>query len=75
VPPETLREDPGGLDRGCLVEIVDDHERTQRKPPRPPRALRVVLRVTHDLDDGKDRLPDRRVTDREVAALDGGPPG
>jgi hypothetical protein len=31
---------------------------------------RIVLRMTRDLDDREERLPDRRVADGEIAELD-----
>src|ERR671923_2205432 len=73
VAPETLREDAGRLDRRRVVEGGDDRERPDRKPPRPPPAGWVVLGIAHDLDHAVERLPYRRVEDREVAALDGRP--
>jgi hypothetical protein len=72
---EALREDAGGFYRRGVVQILDPLERAQRKPPRPSRAPRVMLWVTDDLDNGEDRLPDRCITDREVAALDRRPSG
>jgi hypothetical protein len=74
VTPEALREDAGRFDGRCLVKIVDPQKRVKRKSPGPARARRIMLRVTDDLDNREDRLPDSRVTDREIAALDRRPP-
>ena len=71
--PEALREDAGLLYRGRPLEVGDNDERTDREPPGPPRAARVVLWLARDLDDAEDRLPDRGVEDRELAGLERGP--
>jgi hypothetical protein len=64
-----LREDPRLLDGRRVLEVGDGCERPKRKPPAPAIARRVLLRVADDLGDGEDRLPDRGVEDRELAAL------
>jgi hypothetical protein len=70
VPPETLREDAGGLDRRSVVEISHDDKRSDREPPRPSIALWVVLGPARDLDYREDRLPDRGVQNPEFAWFD-----
>src|SRR4051812_20354220 len=71
VPPDALREDARLLDRRRVVQVVDNDQRTDGKPPGPPRALRVVLRLADDFHHAEDRLPDGCVEDRRVAALHG----
>ncbi len=73
VAPEALREDAGGLDRRREVEVGDDRERANREAPAPTASRGVVLRVTGDLDDPEDRLPDGGVEDRELTRLHGRP--
>jgi hypothetical protein len=75
VPPEALREDPGRLDRRRVVEVADDGERPDRKPPGPALTRRIVLGHTGDLDHTEDGLPDRGVEDGELARLDRRAPG
>ena len=70
MPPQALWEDTGGLDRRRSAEIADGDERPDREPPRPPLALRIMLRKARNLDDRKYRLPHRRVEDRELSDLD-----
>src|SRR2546421_6825299 len=69
MPPEALREDPRGLDRGRVVQVGDDGYRPDRERPRPTPALRIVLRVAGYVDHAEYRLPDGRVEDRLVATL------
>jgi hypothetical protein len=69
VAPEALREDAGRLDRRRVVEVGDRRDGTDREAPCPTLARRIVLWVPDDVGDGEDRLPDGRVEDRAVAAL------
>jgi len=70
VPPQTLRKDPGRLDRRRVVQVLDDRERPDWEAPRPAAARRVVLRLTRDFDDAEDRLPDGGIENRVFARLD-----
>ena len=67
---QALREDPGLLDGGSPVEVGNGDDRPDRKAPRPPFPLRVVLGRAGDLDDPEDRLPDGRVEHGQLARLD-----
>jgi hypothetical protein len=73
VPPEALGEDACRLDGRREVEIVEPRKWTNRDPPRPAVFLRIVLWIAADLDHGKEHLPHRRVTDGDIAVLDGRP--
>jgi hypothetical protein len=75
VPAEARREHPGRLNGRRQVEIVDPGQRSKRDPPGPARSSRVLLGVAHDVDDRKDHLPDGRVADCEIPALDRRPSG
>jgi hypothetical protein len=72
--PEAAREDAGGLDRWSVCEVTQSDERPDGDAPTPTVAAWVVLRISHDLHDGEDRLPSGRVTDGHVAPLDPGSP-
>jgi hypothetical protein len=67
--PEALREDTDLLDCGRVVEIPHRRERPDPEPPRPTRQRGIVLRLTDDLDDREDGLPDGRVQDRPIPRL------
>jgi hypothetical protein len=67
---EAAREDPRCLDRRRLAEIRRDHERPDRDAPTPTVAGRIVFGIADQLDDGEDRLPARRVADREISLLE-----
>ena len=69
---EAARKDTGGLHRGCVAEPLHRNEGSDRDPPAPALPAWVVLRVAHDLDDGEDVLPARRVADRQIASLQAG---
>ena len=69
MPPDALREHAGRFHRRRVAEITHRNERPDRESPRPPSALRVVLRKPDNLDDGKHRLPNRRVENRELPDL------
>lgn len=69
MPPEAAREDAGGLDGRRLGDPRQGSEHTQREPPAPAVAARIVLGIADDLDDGEDVLPARRVADGEISFL------
>ena len=71
--PEALRKDPGGLDRGRFTEVGHEHGRANGERPCPPRTLGIILRFADDLHDTEDGLPDGRVENSVVSALDGRP--
>src|SRR5205085_8901993 len=71
--PEALREDTGGLDRRCVVQIGDDSHRSNWIAPGPAAARRIVRGIADDVCNAVDRLPDGRVEDRTVADLNGRP--
>src|SRR5204863_9626654 len=70
--PETPRKDAGGLDGRRVVETPDGEQRTERKPPAPAVATRIILGIPGDLDHREDVLPAGRVTDGEIALLHAG---
>src|SRR5919112_2634904 len=74
MPPEAARPDACGFDGRRFAQAWERHERTEREAPRPALARRVVLRLAHDLDDGEDVLPARRVADAQIAPLHARPP-
>jgi hypothetical protein len=73
VPPDALRKDPGLLDRRRAVEVGQEQERPDRKPPGPARLRRIVLGDARDLDDAEQGLPDRGVEDRNLSGQERGP--
>jgi hypothetical protein len=69
MPPDALREHAGRFHRRRVAKITHRNEGPDRESPRPPSALRVVFRKPDNLDDGKHRLPNRRVENRELPGL------
>jgi hypothetical protein len=73
VPPERLWKHPGGFYGRRQLQVLDDLEGPDREAPRPAISIGIPFRLAGNLDNGEDRLPDRRVEDGQLARLDARP--
>jgi hypothetical protein len=69
VPPEGLGKHPGRLHGRRLLQVADQLERPDREAPGPTISIGIPFRLAGDLDNAKERLPDRRVEDGQLARL------